>query len=115
MPTTMFGRRIKHARIDSNLRLKDMALQLGVTSSYINKMESGTAHISDDWVVKLQEFFGLRGIALTDLVLLADLSNGVVRINKLSFEHQLLVVKLAHGAFTEDELSRINTLLGLLP
>ena len=57
---TAFGRFVRKLRIDTGFSLKNMADNLGVTSSYLSAVELGKRKIPVDWVDKLIEFFNLE-------------------------------------------------------
>jgi transcriptional regulator with XRE-family HTH domain len=56
---TEFGQFLRKLRIDYGELLKDMAVKLGVTSSFLSAVETGKRNIPDGWVEKIGQFYGL--------------------------------------------------------
>ena len=56
---TEFGKYLRKLRIDYGDLLKDMALKLKVTSSYLSAVETGKRNIPDGWVEKISQFYKL--------------------------------------------------------
>lgn len=56
---TRFGKQLRSLRIENDLRLKDMADELGVTVAYLSAVENGKRAVPDSWIIKLIEQYSL--------------------------------------------------------
>lgn len=50
MKLTRFGKAARLHRLQTNQRLKDMAAELGVSSSMLSAVETGTKSFPEDWL-----------------------------------------------------------------
>lgn len=57
---TLFGKKIRKMRIDKEVRLKDMAHDLEVTSAYLSAVETGKKNIAPDVFESIVKYFGLN-------------------------------------------------------
>lgn len=57
---TSFGKFLRKLRIDRGELLKDMADNLGVTSSYLSAVENGKRNVPQKWVKQLIEKYDLN-------------------------------------------------------
>ena len=60
---TPFGKKIRKMRIDKEVRLKDMALSLGVTSAFLSAIETGKKNITPKLFDDTVQYFNLNKIA----------------------------------------------------
>lgn len=56
---TLFGKYVRKLRIDRNELLKEMAVKLGVASSYLSAVETGKRNIPHDWLDKIITLYQL--------------------------------------------------------
>ena len=107
-PLTPFGKAIKILRMDAGISQKEMAQDLGVSSTFLSNMEMGRNKINPDWVEKISEYFHQRGAPVpSNLPEMADASNGFVSLAGLSLEHQFLVSRMARTQLTQDQLAKL--------
>ena len=107
-PLTPFGKAIKILRMDAGISQKEMAQDLGVSSTFLSNMEMGRQKINPDWVEKISEYFHRRGAPVpSNLPEMADATNGFVSLAGLSLEHQFLVSRMARAQLTQDQLTQL--------
>jgi transcriptional regulator with XRE-family HTH domain len=107
-PLTPFGKAIKILRMDAGISQKEMAQDLGVSSTFLSNMEMGRNKINPDWVEKISEYFHRRGAPVpSNLPEMADATNGFVSLAGLSLEHQFLVSRMARAQLTQDQLTQL--------
>ena len=56
---TKFGKQLRSLRIEKDLRLKDMADELGVTVAYLSAVENGKRAVPDSWVERISKEYDL--------------------------------------------------------
>lgn len=59
MAATEYGKFLKKLRIDKDEQLQKMALNVGVSSSYLSSIESGTREIPVDFTAKIADSYNL--------------------------------------------------------
>lgn len=64
---TDFGKFCRKLRIDNDEFLKDMALKLEVTPSYLSAIEKGKRPIPSDWTQKISGLYELSSSQLNEL------------------------------------------------
>ena len=107
-PLTPFGKAIKILRMDAGISQKEMAQDLGVSSTFLSNMEMGRKKINPDWVEKISEYFHQRGAPVpSNLPEMADATNGFVSLSGLSLEHQFLVSRMARTQLNQDQLAQL--------
>ena len=107
-PLTPFGKAIKILRMDAGISQKEMAQDLGVSSTFLSNMEMGRKKINPDWVEKISEYFHRRGAPVpSNLPEMADATNGFVSLAGLSLEHQFLVSRMARTQLNQDQLAQL--------
>ena len=107
-PLTPFGKAIKILRMDAGISQKEMAQDLGVSSTFLSNMEIGRNKINPDWVEKIGEYFHQRGVPVpSNLPEMAAATNGFVSLAGLSLEHQFLVSRMARTQLTQDQLAQL--------
>ena len=107
-PLTPFGKAIKILRMDAGISQKEMAKDLGVSSTFLSNMEIGRQKINANWVEKISEYFHQRGAPVpSNLPEMADATNGFVNLAGLSLEHQFLVSRMARAQLTQDQLAQL--------
>ena len=107
-PLTPFGKAMKILRMDAGISQKEMARDLGVSSTFLSNMEIGRKKINANWVEKISEYFHLHGVPVpSNLPEMADASNGFVSLAGLSLEHQFLVSRMARTQLTQDQLAQL--------
>jgi transcriptional regulator with XRE-family HTH domain len=94
--TTDFGKVVRMARIQANVKLSEMAEVLDVSPAFLSNLETGRKRIPDDWVVKIANYLRNNlGLDVPDLEAKAAVSNGSVNLEGLSPQHQMLVAGFA--------------------
>ncbi|UCV18637.1 helix-turn-helix domain-containing protein [Ferribacterium limneticum] len=111
MKITEFGKVVRKARLDAEVSLLQMANELEVSSAFLSGMETGRKKITEEWLVKIQQFFTDRNIELPMLSEAADVSNKSVNLEGLSPAHQMLVAGFARTSLSNDELENLKKLL----
>lgn len=112
MAVTQFGRAVRHARHHTNETLMTMAQALGVSVSFLSAVETGRSKVPNDLVVKISDFFSSKGYRFEEnLEQLAQISNGSVAIDKLDYQHQMMVAGFTSSTYSKEELDRICELL----
>ena len=78
---TPFGARLRHLRLTRGLRLKDMADELGVSSTYLSALEHGRRS-KPNWsfVQRVIHYFNIIWDEADELQRLADLSNPKITV-----------------------------------
>tara|TARA_R110001592_G_scaffold206888_3_gene457605 strand:- start:794 stop:1153 length:360 start_codon:yes stop_codon:yes gene_type:complete len=114
MAITEFGKAVRKARIDAeNVTLSSMAGELQTSPSFLSALEMGRKKIPEDWVEKIESFFGRRGIYNLRLRELADMANKTVSIDGLSPAQQMLVAGFARVNLDEAEIAKFTELLAV--
>jgi transcriptional regulator with XRE-family HTH domain len=78
---TPFGKELRKIRLDRNLLLKDMAEELGFTSSYLSAIENGKKKIPDDFTMILQRLFNLNDVEIDKLEIAELESSSSIEFN----------------------------------
>lgn len=111
MALTEFGKAVRMARIQTGDTLLTMANALGVSSSFLSGLETGSKKISKDWVKKIGTYLAGKGAPVKNLNELADVSNDSVDLDGLSPQQKMLVAGFAKSSFTKKELKMFADLL----
>lgn len=111
MALTEFGKVVRKARIDTGYTLLTMSEKLETTPAYLSGLETGSKKISKKWVEKIFYFFKTKGLEISNLQELANLSNKSVPLDGLSLRQQMLVAGFANSQWTTDELKMFADLL----
>lgn len=91
-----FGKLVRKARIDAGAILKDLSDYLNVSPAFLSRVEMGKSKVPENWLSLIPAFFDSRGVAIADLAIAIDLSNGYIPLNRLSPEQQQALATLAH-------------------
>lgn len=78
---TRFGKQLRSLRIEKDLRLKDMADELGVTVAYLSAVENGKRSVPDSWVRKIIDLYGLGESEADELQRAACVNKNDIKIN----------------------------------
>lgn len=113
MALTDFGKAVRKARLDANETLSTMADALNVSPAFLSAMETGRKNISEEWIVKISDFFLHRGIKVEKLAEYSDISNQSVSIAGRSPQQQMLIAGFARSNFDAETLARFAKLLGM--
>ena len=94
---TPLGRFLRKFRTDRNMRMKDMAKDLNVTSAYLSSNERGKLNFTLKMIDKIISTYNLEGEIVNQLYLLATYSVKFVKIDltELSIEDRELVILFA--------------------
>lgn len=113
MALTEFGKAVRIARVHTGDTLLAMSKALGVSSSFLSALETGSKNVSEEWVGKIKQYFDSKGYQFEahELDELAAVSNKNVNIEGLSLQQQLLVAGFAKSPFTTEELGQFAELL----
>jgi len=107
---TPFGRFLRKLRIDRGELMKDMAVRLGVTASYLSAVEVGKKQVPDSWVSTICNLYGLSNTS--ELRRFADLSKPEYKLeiprgsDDLRRETALTFARKV-GALDHDSLTRL--------
>jgi hypothetical protein len=110
MAITEFGKAVRKGRIDADVTLAGMALELGTTPSFLSAMEMGRKKIPSDWVARIEAYFVRQGVSVR-LAEFADVANKTVPIDGLSPAQQMLVAGFARVNLDEREIQNFQALL----
>lgn len=113
MALTDFGKAVRKARLDTNETLSTMADALGVSPAFLSAMETGRKNISEEWIVKISEFFLTRNVKIEKLAMYADISNESVSIAGRNPHQQMLIAGFARSNFDAETLAKLAKLLGM--
>ncbi|MCW4237696.1 MAG: helix-turn-helix transcriptional regulator [Candidatus Thiodiazotropha sp.] len=94
---TPFGKMVRRSRDEQNKSLKEMAIQLGVPSSYLSAIEHGQKKVSGKIVDATYRFFGDMGPSREEWQRLAEDSPTHVKIDLTSADDLEREVYLAVG------------------
>jgi transcriptional regulator with XRE-family HTH domain len=64
---TEFGKFLRQLRIDCEELLKDMAVKLEVTPSYLSAVETGKRNIPEGWLEKIKSLYNLDFFAQQEM------------------------------------------------
>lgn len=107
MSTTEFGKIVRIARLDADVRLNEMAEALGITPAFLSGMETGRKKISPEWVAKIANY--VRNELKADapnLEAAAAVANKSVSLDGLSPQHQMMVAGFARVKELDPETER---------
>ena len=111
MKITEFGRLVRKARLDARVTLLDMATVLQVSSAFLSGLETGRKKVSEEWVLKIRNYFAQRGVHVEGLAQAADVANKSVSLEGLSPAHQMLVAGFARTSLDEQQIRNLQQLL----
>lgn len=107
---TPFGKFCRKLRIDHGELLKDMADNLGVTSSYLSAIENGKRNVPLKWVSNLTEIYSLNQNQYQELQVAAKESQikNTMDIKSLENEDKDLLMSLARKIDDMDEVDKVK-------
>lgn len=112
---TIFGKALAKIRLDNNLSLKEMAENLGVPSSYLSAVESGSKNLTPDFLDKIVSYLCLQEKDEIDLRNAAALSTGewVIDTSPLPEQNIRTLAMFAKrlADLTDHEREKINEIL----
>lgn len=113
---TPFGERLRALREQRGLQLKDMAVALGVSSTYLSALEHGRRSRPNwSFVQRVIHYFNIIWDEADELQRLADLSDPriTLRTSGLSAKATELANRLARdiGELSDEDLSRLLDVL----
>lgn len=108
---TEFGKVLRKAQIDANLSNRDTAIGIGVSASHFFAILHGKTNVSDDLVVKLEDYFKKHGFFNLNLKRFVISSNKKIDISKLSTKHQDLIKDIYLANLEDDEIEKIKAIL----
>ncbi len=112
---TPLGRVIRKLRLDYNKRLKDMADDFSVPSSYLSAIENGRKQASDAFVSKVHGYFKDSGMSLQEWRDLAIGSKNMVKVDLSgATELEREVVMAFQRGFRDISAERQKQILNLV-
>ena len=78
---TKFGKQLRRLRIEKDLRLKEMADELGVTVAYLSAVENGKRTVPDSWIGRIAEKYNLSDEEIIDIQRAAYENKKDIKIN----------------------------------
>ena len=112
---TAFGKELRKMRIMAGELIRDMAMKLNVTPSYLSAVETGKRQIPDGWVGKISELYSLSPTEVEALQKAADASMLSVKLNLdgLNDRRRQTAVLFARefGDLDDKKLEQIRKLL----
>lgn len=76
-----FGKQVRKLRIDNNETMRDMCEAIGASETYISGVELGRLTVTNKLIEKIAGYYNLSGPKKSQLRLMADISNGEIRID----------------------------------
>lgn len=108
-----FGKFVRIARLQSGKTLKDMADFAGVKSAYFSAIETGRKEVTGKVVELVARFLNLDEVQKTELEILANSSNGKIRIDLESMEKEGVEVATLFARYgsqlSHDAMVKIST------
>ena len=110
MKLTEFGKFSRKLRIDNGELLKDMAIKLNVTVSYLSAVEIGKRNITEKWEEEIVRAYHLNLQEREELKEAIIYSKKVFKINVENFEKEEkdLILMLARKVDNMDEKEKNN-------
>ena len=110
MKLTEFGKFSRKLRIDNGELLKDMAIKLNVTVSYLSAVEIGKRNIPEKWEEEIVRAYHLNLQEREELKEAIIYSKKVFKINVENFEKEekALILMLARKVDNMDEKEKNN-------
>ena len=110
MKLTEFGKFSRKLRIDNGELLKDMAIKLNVTVSYLSAVEIGKRNIPEKWEEEIVRAYNLNLQEREELIEAIIYSKKVFKINVENFEKEEkdLILMLARKVDNMDEKEKNN-------
>ena len=110
MKLTEFGKFSRKLRIDNGELLKDMAIKLNVTVSYLSVVEIGKRNIPEKWEEEIVRAYHLNLQEREELKEAIIYSKKVFKINVENFEKEEkdLILMLARKVDNMDEKEKNN-------
>ena len=110
MKLTEFGKFSRKLRIDNGELLKDMAIKLNVTDSYLSEVEIGKRNIPEKWEEEIVRAYHLNLQEREELKEAIIYSKKVFKINVENFEKEEkdLILMLARKVDNMDEKEKNN-------
>ena len=117
MKLTEFGKFSRKLRIDNGELLKDMAIKLNVTVSYLSAVEIGKRNIPEKWEEEIVRAYHLNLQEREELKEAIIYSKKVFKINVENFEKEEkdLILMLARKVDNMDEKEKNNLKQILFP
>lgn len=110
-----FGKFCRKLRIDHDEVMKDMALRLDCSSSFLCAVENGKKKILDSWYDRLIESYGLDREMTEQLRIAIDLSMDTISITlKEKSEADRHLIRLFFEKFDKLSAEERSTIAGIL-
>lgn len=110
-----FGKFCRKLRIEKGELLRDMALKLDVTSSYLSAVEMGKRAVPEEWIKIISEEYNLDENEKEELRKAVDRSINVIKIdfsNKTDEDKEtLLRLARSFDGFSPETKARLLTML----
>jgi hypothetical protein len=92
-----------------------MAKEIGISSSFLSGLETGTKNITPVWLEKVVIYFNKRDHKIANLKELADISNKSVHLHDgLSQQQKMLIAGFANSPFNPEELKKFADVLKMM-
>lgn len=112
---TKFGKELRKIRIDHGEILRDMAIKLRVSPSFLSAVEVGKKNVPDGWVEKISTEYELSRTEYDELAEAAQESVTSIKINLLGSEQSkrkaALIFARDFGDMSDDTAKKIIQLL----
>lgn len=112
---TSFGKFCRKLRIDNGELLKDMAVKLGVTSSYLSAVENGKRNVPQKWINQITELYSLSASAEEDLRKAVQESQNTIKIDFKGFSKEdknvLMALAREFKGLDENDRAKIKDIL----
>ena len=105
---TDFGKAVRMARIEAGVKLSEMASALDVTPAFLSSLETGRKKIPDGWISRIAQYVReVLKVEAAGLEEKAAVSNGMVSLDGLSPQHQMLVAGFARVKNLDEETEKM--------
>jgi transcriptional regulator with XRE-family HTH domain len=96
------------ARIEAGVKLSEMASALAVSPAFLSSLETGRKKIPDEWVGRIARYVReVLNVEAAGLEEKAAVSNGMVSLDGLSPQHQMLVAGFARVKNLDEETEKM--------
>ena len=110
---TNFGKALRKLRIDNNELLKDMALKLEVTVSYLSAVENGKRGVPSSWIDILKNKYDLSYEDYVKLQSLAYENQNIIKVPVSNSREKNVALSFAR-CFKDLDADDLNSIIDIL-
>lgn len=111
---TPFGKYLRNIRMDRGEKLKDMAAVLGISSSFLSRVENGKTKPPEKWKNVLVSHYGLSEKEEEELLCrMSDVQRTYIRLKEFSPDEREIITTLADqiGQMEQEKKDEIRKIL----